>query len=413
MNNEIELLAPVGSYESLISAIKAGANSIYFGVENLNMRSRSSINFTLKDLSEISRICKLSNIRTYITLNTVMYDEDMPLIMNIIDAAKESGIDAIIATDLSVISYARSKNVTVHISTQLSVSNIEAVKFYSSFADVIVLARELSLEQITNIIVEIEKQQIKGPSGNLIKIEVFIHGALCMAISGKCFLSQHMHNASANRGECYQVCRREFHVFDDQNNALLIDNQYIMSPKDLCTLHFLDKIVSSGIKLLKIEGRGRSPEYVKTVVSTYREALNLIANNQFTNEAVFEMEKQLKKVYNRGFWDGHYLGKMMQDWNADIYGSKATTKKVYVAKCIKYFKKICVGEFLMESGQLSVGDTILIIGPTSGTIELIISGLRENNLSVNSVNKGAVFSMPVNELIRSSDKIYRVVDTSY
>lgn len=413
MNDAVELLAPVGSYESLISAINAGANAVYFGVENLNMRSRSSINFTLEDLSEISRICKESNIRTYITLNTVMYDEDMPLIMAIIDRAKESEIDAIIATDLSVINYARSKKVAVHISTQLSVSNIEAVKFYSAFADVMVLARELSLDQISNIIKGIENQQIKGPSGNLIKIEVFIHGALCMAISGKCFLSQHMHNASANRGECYQVCRREFRVFDDQNNELLIDNHYVMSPKDLCTLPFLDKIVSAGVKLLKIEGRGRSPEYVKIVVGTYRDALNLISNNQFNLEAVSRLEIQLKTVYNRGFWDGHYLGKMMHDWNTDIYGSKATTKKVYVAKCIKYFKKIGVGEFLMETGRLSVGDNILIIGPTSGTIGLIINELRENNLSVQTVNKGTVFSMPVIELIRSSDKIYRVDDTAY
>lgn len=413
MNDFIELLAPVGSYESLISAIKAGANAIYFGVENLNMRSRSSINFTVSDLSEISRICKESNIKTYITLNTVMYDEDLPLIKEIVDMAKEAGIDAIIATDLSVISYARSKNVNVHISTQLSVSNIEAVKFYSAFADVMVLARELSLDQISNIVREIELQQIKGPSGNLIKIEVFIHGALCMAISGKCFLSQHLHDASANRGECYQVCRREFRVFDDQNNELVIDNHYVMSPKDLFTLPFLDKIVAAGVKLLKIEGRGRSPEYVKTVVSIYREALNLISNNQFNSDVVARMEVQLQKVYNRGFWDGHYLGKMMHDWNTDIHGSKATTKKVYVAKCIKYFKKIGVGEFLMETGQLSVGDSILIIGPTSGTIEMIINELREKNLPVKCVYKGAHFSMPSSELIRSSDKIYRVDKTDY
>jgi putative protease len=413
MIDDVELLAPVGSYESLSSAINAGANAIYFGVENLNMRSRSSINFTLEDLSEISRICKESNIRTYITLNTVMYDADFPMIKTIIDRAKECDIDAIIATDLSVISYARSKGVRVHISTQLSVSNIEAVKFYSAFSDVMVLARELSLEQISHIIDEINNKQIIGPSGSLVKIEVFIHGALCMAISGKCFLSQHMHNASANRGECYQVCRREFHVFDDQNNELMIDNHYVMSPKDLCTLPFLDKIVAAGVKLLKIEGRGRSPEYVKTVVGTYREALNLTSKNQFNTESIIRLENQLKKVYNRGFWDGHYLGKMLNDWNTDVYGSKATTKKVYTAKCIKHFKKIGVGEFLMETGKLSVGDTILIIGPTTGTIEMVISELRENELNVNSVSKGAVFSMPVSDLVRSSDKIYRVDQIVY
>lgn len=413
MNNFVELLAPVGSYESLISAINAGANAIYFGVENLNMRSRSSLNFTIKDLSEISRLCKESNIRSYITLNTVMYDEDMPLIKKIIDSAKENGIDAIIATDLSVISYARFRSMTVHISTQLSVSNIEAVKFYSSFADAMVLARELSLDQISSIICEIEKQNICGPSGNLVAIEVFIHGALCMAISGKCFLSQHMHKASANRGECYQTCRREYKVFDDQNNELLLDNQYIMSPKDLCTIAFLDKIVNAGVKLLKIEGRGRSPEYVLTVVRTYREALNLISNNQFNSVAKIDLENKLKTVYNRGFWDGHYLGKMMHDWNTDVHGSKATTKKLYVAKCIKFFNKISVGEFLVESGQLSVDDNILIIGPTTGTVEMKITELRENNISVQSVFKGAVFSMLVNNTVRSSDKIYKIENTAY
>ena len=413
MNNYVELLAPVGSYESLISAINAGANAIYFGVENLNMRSRSSLNFTIKDLSEISRLCKESNIRSYITLNTVMYDEDMPLIKKIIDSAKENGIDAIIATDLSVISYARSRNMTVHISTQLSVSNIEAVKFYSSFADAMVLARELSLDQISSIICEIEKQNICGPSGNLVAIEVFIHGALCMAISGKCFLSQHMHKASANRGECYQTCRREYKVFDDQNNELLLDNQYIMSPKDLCTIAFLDKIVIAGVKLLKIEGRGRSPEYVLTVVRTYREALNLISNNQFNSVAKIDLENKLKTVYNRGFWDGHYLGKMMHDWNTDVHGSKATTKKLYVAKCIKFFNKISVGEFLVESGQLSVDDNILIIGPTTGTVEMKIIELRENNIPVQSVFKGGVFSMLVNNTVRSSDKIYKIENTAY
>lgn len=413
MNNFVELLAPVGSYESLISAINAGANAIYFGVENLNMRSRSSLNFTIKDLSEISRLCKESNIRSYITLNTVMYDEDMPLIKKIIDSAKENGIDAIIATDLSVISYARLRSMTVHISTQLSVSNIEAVKFYSSFADAMVLARELSLDQISSIICEIEKQNICGPSGNLVAIEVFIHGALCMAISGKCFLSQHMHKASANRGECYQTCRREYKVFDDQNNELLLDNQYIMSPKDLCTIAFLDKIVNAGVKLLKIEGRGRSPEYVLTVVRTYREALNLISNNQFNSVAKIDLENKLKTVYNRGFWDGHYLGKMMHDWNTDVHGSKATTKKLYVAKCIKFFNKISVGEFLVESGQLSVDDNILIIGPTTGTVEMKITELRENNISVQSVFKGAVFSMLVNNTVRSSDKIYKIENTAY
>jgi U32 family peptidase len=412
MNEGIELLAPVGSYESLISAIQAGANAIYFGVENLNMRSRSSINFTIEDLAEISRICKESNVKTYITLNTVMYDEDMPLIKEIINAARLSGINAVIATDLSVISYARSQNVNVHISTQLSVSNIEAVKFYASFADVMVLARELSLEQIANIVDEIKNQNITGPSGNLIKIEVFIHGALCMAISGKCFLSQHMHDASANRGECYQVCRREFHVFDDQNNELMIDNHYIMSPKDLCTLDFLDKIVAAGVILLKIEGRGRSPEYVKTVVSAYHEALKLIAENKFNPETFKPLLKQLEKVYNRGFWDGHYLGKMMHDWNTDIYGSKATTRKIYAAKCLKFFNKIRVGEFLIETGSLSVGDEILIIGPTTGTIEITIKELRKDNIPVQKVTKGDIFSMPIDiELIRSSDKIYRIEKT--
>jgi putative protease len=409
----VELLAPVGSFESLVSAIQAGADAIYFGVENLNMRSRSSINFTIQDLAEISRICREAKVRTYITLNTVMYDEDMPLIKEIIDAAKSSGIDAVIASDLSVISYARSINVSVHISTQLSVSNIEAVQFYSAFADAIVLARELSLAQIENIITEIQKRKIIGPSGKLVKIEVFIHGALCMAISGKCFLSQHMHDASANRGECYQVCRREFHVFDDQNNELMIDNHYIMSPKDLCTINFLDKIVSSGVKLLKIEGRGRSPEYVKTVVTAYSTALKLIDENKFNAETIAPLETMLAKVYNRGFWDGHYLGKMMHDWNTNIYGSKATTRKVYAAKCNKFFSKIRVGEFLMESGRLSVGDEILIIGPTTGTIELIISELRKNELPVQSVSKGDVFSMPVEaNMIRTSDKIYRIENTA-
>jgi U32 family peptidase len=411
--HEIELIAPVGSYESLISAIDAGANAIYFGVENLNMRSRSSINFSLNDLAKISDICKKANIKSYLTLNTVMYDEDVPLIKKIIDTANTRNIDAIIATDLSVISYAYSVNMNVHLSTQLSVSNINSIKFFSTYSDVVVLARELSLDQITNIVNEIEKQQIKGPSGNLIKIEVFIHGALCMAISGKCFLSQHLHNTSANRGECYQICRREFKVFDDQNNELMIDNHYVMSPKDLCTLPFLDKIVSSGVKLLKIEGRGRSPEYVKTVVSTYREALNLIKDNKFDSNAKSALVLKLRKVYNRDFWDGHYLGKLIHDWNTDIYGSKATTKKVYVAKCNKYFKKIGVGEFLIESGQLSIGDNILIIGSTTGIKELVVKELRVDNLNVTQVAKGTIFSMKLDVLIRASDKLYRVDKIDY
>ena len=409
MNNEnIEILAPVGSWESLAAAIQAKAQSVYFGIEHLNMRFRSSNNFRIDDLKQIVEKCHSNGIKAYLTLNTIIYEEEIALMKNIVDAAKKNNIDAIIASDQSVINYCFEKTIPLHLSTQLNISNYETVKFYAPYADVMVLARELSLEQISNICNSIASDNLKGPSGKPVKIEVFIHGALCMSVSGKCYLSEHLHGASANRGACYQICRREFTVKDDNENTLVLQNPYILSPKDLCTIRFLDKILEAGVQILKIEGRGRSPEYVKKCTEVYRKAVIAIENNSFDAQLAVMLEKELETVFNRGFWEGHYLGQDISLWNTDVYGSKAARKKTYAAKGVKYFSKIGVGEFLMESGTLQRGDKILIIGPTTGVIELIIEELHFENQLVESVSKGDRFSIRSDHKIRASDKLYRL-----
>ena len=411
MNKEIEILAPVGSYESLAAALKKGCNAVYFGVEQLNMRARSSINFTIDDLKEISRKCKEYNVKTYLTINTILYDHDINLMKTIINQAKESGITAIIASDHAAMAYCKSISMPLHISTQSNVTNIETVKFYATFADVMVLSRELSLRQVAEITKTIEKEQIKGPSGKLIRLEVFAHGALCMAVSGKCYLSLHSNNSSANRGACIQNCRKQYIVTSKEDGIKLeIDNEYIMSAKDLCTIGFLDKILAAGVSILKIEGRGRAADYVATVVHCYKEAVTAIQEGTYTQEKITAWTKELAKVYNRGFWDGYYLGRKMGEWN-DSYGSKATEKKVYIGRGIKYFKKINVGEFKMESHSLKVGDKILITDPTIGAIKTNVEEIRVDDITVESVVKGDLFSIKINEVIRPSSKLYKVLSS--
>ncbi len=407
---DIEIMAPVGSFESLMAAIQGGANSVYFGVEHLNMRAKSSNNFTLKDLVKISDICKKNNIRSYITLNTVIYDDELDLMKNIVDVAKQNDITAIIASDLSVLQYANSVGISVHISTQCNITNIEAVKFYSHFADTMILARELNLKQVANIIKDIEKQQIKGHSGNFIQIEIFAHGALCMAVSGKCYLSLDNENHSANRGDCMQLCRRPYIVTDKYTGQQLeIDNKYIMSAKDLCTIEFLDKILKAGVKVLKIEGRARSPEYVKTVTQCYRKAVDAYFNNNYTKENITQWLKELKTVYNRGFWDGYYLGKKLGEWTK-IRDSQATKKKIYIAKIVNYFSNINVAELKIETNSLSVNDEILITGPTTGVIKTNVHEIRADFKNVNTTLKGEKCSIPVPSLVRRADKLYKLVD---
>ncbi len=409
INKEIEILAPVGSYESLSAAIKAGCNSVYFGVEQLNMRARSSINFTVEDLKEISRICKKINVKTYLTINTILYDHDIRLMKTIVDCAKENGITAIIASDHAVMSYCKSIDMALHISTQANVTNIETVEFYAAFANVMVLSRELSLRQVNDIAKGIERKQIKGPSGELVRLEVFAHGALCMAVSGKCYLSLHSNNASANRGACIQNCRKEYIVTSKEDGIELnIDNEYIMSAKDLCTIGFLDKILASGVHILKIEGRGRAADYVDTVVRSYKQAVTALKEGTYTRKKIENWTKELSKVYNRGFWDGYYLGRKMGEWN-DSYGSKATEKKIYLGKGLKYFKKIHVGEFMMESHSLKSGDKILITGPNIGAFKMNVEEIRVDDMHVESVKKGDAFSIKVNETIRPSSKLYKIV----
>jgi putative protease len=407
--NEIEIMAPVGSFESLRAAIQGGADSVYFGIEQLNMRAKSSNNFTTEDLKEIVKICQENNLKSYLTVNTIIYDHDIRLMQNIVKTAKEAGINAVIASDQAVLNYAAQLGAEVHISTQLNVTNVETVKFYAHFADVIVLARELSLKQVSHISKEIENQQLKGPSGNLIKIEIFAHGALCMAVSGKCYLSLHEQNSSANRGACLQTCRKAYIVTEKESgNELEIDNEYIMSPKDLMTVNFIDKILDAGVKVLKIEGRARPPEYVKTVVSCYREAVDAVYGGTYTKEKIESWIERLSTVFNRGFWDGYYLGRKLGEWSSD-YGSKATKRKEYIGKATNYFNKIAVAEFLIQSGNLKVGDEILITGPTTGVIEMRVSELRFDLQSVSEVSKGQSISIPVKEKVRRADKLYKVI----
>jgi putative protease len=407
----IEITAPAGSYESLIAAIQAGADSVYFGVDRLNMRAKSSYNFALNELEKVSLICKDHNVRSYLTLNTILYNNDLNHMKKIIDAAKENDISAIVAADQAVLNYTDYVGIETHLSTQVNIGNIEALKFYARFADVIVLARELTLDQIADLTNAIEEEEIKGPSGNLIRIELFAHGALCMAISGKCYLSLHETNLSANRGECLQICRRSYIVKEkDTGNELEINNEYIMSSKDLCTIGFLNKILNAGVKVLKIEGRARPPEYVKMVVECYDEAVNAIVNGTYNQKRIKEWEDRLSAVFNRGFWDGYYLGKKLGEWS-DRYGSSATKRKVYLGKSINYFSRIKVAEFKIETGTLHMGDEILIIGPTTGVIKSKAIEIRVNLRNVTRTKKGEVCSIPVTQIVRRSDKLYKLVDT--
>jgi len=406
---DVEIMAPVGSFESLMTAIQGQADSVYFGIGNLNMRSRSSQNFTLEDLKKITEICKEHGVRSYITLNTVIYDDEMELMQSILNAAKENEITAIIASDQSVIQYANKVGMEIHMSTQTNITNLGAVKYWSQYADVMVTARELNLKQVAAITKAIEKQQIKGPSGNLIQIEVFAHGALCMAVSGKCYLSLDNLNSSANRGACLQQCRRPYKVTDDDGIELVVDNKYIMSPKDLKTLDFVDKILKAGVRVLKIEGRGRSADYVKTTSKVYSEAVDAYFAGNFTAENIEVWNAELKTVYNRGFWDGYYLGKKLGEWT-EQYGSRATKKKIYVGKVNNYFSKLKVAEVKMETHDLNVNDEIKIIGPTTGVYEDSVTEIRVELKNVDQTVKGEFCSIPVKELVRRGDKVYKVVE---
>lgn len=403
-------MAPVGSYEALSAAIQAGAGSVYFGIGRLNMRSKSTKNFTLDDLHNIATICNEHNVKSYVTVNTVVFDEELDEMRQLIDAVKTNGISAIIASDQSVIQYARQIGVEVHMSTQCNITNIEAIKYYSQFADVMVTAREVSVNQVKNITRKIEEQNIRGPKGELIRIEVFCHGALCMAVSGKCYLSLDNFNTSANRGACVQPCRRGYTVQDrDQEITLAIENEYIMSPKDLCTLPFLDKVLDAGVKILKIEGRGRSPEYTKVTVGVYSEAVKALQNGEFTEEKVAEWTERLRSVYNRDFWDGYYLGRKTGEWT-QRYGSQATKTKIFVGTVTNFFAKINVAEIRMETQDLKVGDDIMIIGPTTGVYEDKLSEIRVDLKPVEATEKGELCSIPVKDVIRRGDKVYKVID---
>lgn len=404
--NRIEVMAPAGNFECLQAAIQGGADSVYFGVERLNMRSHSANNFKMTDLDEICRICSDAGVRTYLTLNIVLYQEDLEDMRRTLDAAKAAGITAVIASDMAAISYARSIGLEVHISTQLSISNSEALRFYAQFADVIVLARELNLHQVREIKDIIDREGIKGPSGRPVEIEMFVHGALCMAISGKCYLSLHEYGASANRGACYQICRRGYEVTDlETGNKLEVDNKYIMSPKDLCTIEFLDKIIAAGVSVMKIEGRARSAEYVKTVVSCYRRAADAVSDGTFSQELALSLKTELSEVFNRGFWDGYYQGARLGEWS-EVYGSKATREKVYCGKVTNWFAKLGVAEILVESASLKKGDDILIIGPSTGVIETVAEEIRVDLKPAEEAAKGVYCSIPCKEKLRRSDKVY-------
>lgn len=404
---DFEIMAPVGSFESLSAAIDAGADAIYFGVRGLNMRSRSSANFTLDDLRDIAARCNAAGVRTYLTVNTIMYDSDLATMRDIVDAVAASDISAIIASDIATILYARSRGVEVHISTQCNVSNIEALRFYAQWADVVVLARELSLDQVRAISDAIRDLDIRGPRGELVRIEMFCHGALCMAVSGKCYLSLHEMNSSANRGACTQICRRGYRVTDlETGDELNVENKYIMSPKDLKTIHFLDRMIDAGVTVFKIEGRARGPEYVATAVRCYSEAIQAICDGTYTDATVSGWDERLARIFNRGFWDGYYLGQRLGEWSSK-YGSSATRVKHYVAKGVKYFSRLGVGEFLMEAGELRVGDEIVITGPTTGALMITVESIMVGCRPVDKAVKGDAFSIPVPAKIRPSDKLYR------
>ncbi len=407
--HDYEIMSPAGSYESLMAAIQGGADSIYFGIEGLNMRAKSSNNFTIEDLHNIALICKENNIKSYLTVNTIIYDNDMELMRKVVDAAKEASLSAIIAADVAVLMYARSIGVEVHLSTQLNITNTESLKFYAQFADVVVLARELNLDQVASIHKDIVEQQIKGPSGELIRIEMFCHGALCMAVSGKCYLSLHEKDLSANRGACNQICRRGYIVKDkDSEIELEIDNEYIMSPKDLKTIHFMNKMMDAGVRVFKIEGRARGPEYVRLVTSCYKEAVQAYCDATFSQEKIDVWNEKLATVFNRGFWDGYYLGQRLGEWT-HRYGSGATKRKVYVGKAIKHFGNIGVTEFLVETQSIKTGDELLITGPTTGAIFLTAEDIRVNLKQVDEAKKGDSFSIKTPEKIRPNDQLYKMV----
>ncbi|GAB2817769.1 peptidase U32 family protein [Ferruginibacter profundus] len=411
-DREIELLSPAGSFDCIRAAIDAGANAIYFGVEQLNMRTRSSGGFSINDIGKISKNCKSAKIKCYITLNTVMYEHDMQLLQSILKEVKKEGIDAVIASDFAVIEYCNRLNIPLHISTQANVSNIEAVQFFSRFADVVVLARELTLKQVAHITKEIKRKKITGTSGELVKIEMFIHGALCMAISGKCYLSLHAQHASANRGACIQNCRRPYKVTEaETNEELIIDNEYIMSPKDLCTINILDQVVKSGVSVLKIEGRSKGADYVSVVTRCYREAVDAIKNDSYTNEKTGKWMQRLSSVYNRGFWEGYYLGRKAGEW-ATQPGSAATEKKIYLGKGSKYYPKIKIGEFLIEVGSIKAGDTIMISGPAIGFVKEKMDTLKVNGANGSVAVKGDKITFPVGSKITSADKMYKIVETA-
>lgn len=409
--NKVEIMSPVGSYEALYAAIEAGADSVYFGVEGLNMRSRSANNFTIEDLKNIADIASQNGVKTYLTLNTIVYDSELGYMQEILNAAKQSGVSAVIAADLAVISYARSINLEVHLSTQCNITNREAVKFFSQFADVIVTARELSLDKVKDITTWIKENNIKGPSGRTLEIECFVHGALCMAVSGKCYISLDNANQSANRGACLQFCRRPYKVTDlDGGTELMIDNQYIMSPKDLKTLNFLDKVLDAGVRVLKIEGRGRSPEYVKVVTRVYKEAAQAWLKGEWSEDKLEKWNEDLKKVYNRGFWDGYYLGQRVGEWTKK-YGSQATTKKTFIGTVTNYFKNISVAEIKIETGELKVGDNIYIMGTTTGVYEDTVEEIRVDLKPTEKTVKGEFCSIATKGVVRRGDKLYLVEST--
>ena len=403
---ELEIMAPAGNFECLQAAIQGGADSVYFGVGKLNMRSHSANNFAPEDLQKVVEICRKAGVKSYLTLNICLYPEDIEDAREALLAAKQAGVSAVIASDMAAILMCREIGLEVHISTQLSISNAQALKFYAQWADVVVLARELNLGQVKSIYETIVREQIKGPSGQLVRIEMFAHGALCMAISGKCYLSLHAYGASANRGACYQICRRGYEVTDlETGNKLDIENKYIMSPKDLCTIEFMDKIIDAGVTVFKIEGRARSAEYVKTVASCYRRAADAVCDGEYTPELAASLKEELAKVFNRGFWDGYYQGARLGEWS-EVYGSKATRRKVYCGKITNWFAKIGVAEILVESASLKVGDTILIIGPSTGVIEYKVPEIRVDLKSVPEATKGTFCSIPMENKLRRSDKVY-------
>jgi putative protease len=405
----MELMSPAGSYEALAAAVKAGANSIYFGVEQLNMRTKSTHNFTIEDLPKIASICQENGLKSYLTLNTIVYDHDISLMKRILDETKNAGISAVIASDHAVMNYCKKINLSVHISTQANITNIDTVEFYSVYADVMVMARELSLLQVEQINKEIKRREITGPSGNLVRTEVFGHGALCMAVSGKCYLSLHSNFSSANRGACIQNCRKSYIVTDKDNGVEFeVDNEFIMSAKDLCTIDFLDKVIDAGVSVLKIEGRGRSADYAYTTTKCYREAIDAYYEGTFTQENVQVWKEQLATVFNRGFWDGYYLGREMGEWSDDA-GSKATKRKVYIGKGMKYYENAQIGEFLIEAQGVKVGDELIITGPTTGVIESVLTEMRVDNIPSEMVKRGATITFPVSEKIRPSDKLYKLV----